>query len=142
VPSVTADTNIYVSGLQFGGLPRRFLDLAAAGEFRLDVSEAILDETLRVLRDKFQWSPDALRQAEDDIRSYTQRIIPTQTLDIIKADPSDNWLLECAAAAKSDFIVTGDARHVLTLGHYAGIPILKVADFLQLLTRRPSAPHR
>ena len=69
MPSVTADTNIYVSGLQFGGLPRRFLDLAAAREFRLDVSEPILGETLRVLRDKFQWSPDALRQAEDDIRS-------------------------------------------------------------------------
>ena len=142
MPSVTADTNIYVSGLQFGGLPRRFLDLAAAGEFRLDVSEPILDETLRVLRDKLQWSPDALRQAEDDIRSYTQSIIPTQTLDIIKADSCDNRLLECAAAAKSDFIVTGDARHVLPLGQYAGIPILKVADFLQLLTQNPPGSQR
>jgi uncharacterized protein len=140
VPSVTADTNIYVSGLQVGGLPRRFLDLAAAGEFRLDVSEPILDKTLRVLRDKLQWSPDALRQAEDDIRSYTQRIILTQTL--IKADPCDNRLLECAAAAESDFIVTGDARHVLPLGQYSGIPILKVADFLQLLTQNPPGSQR
>lgn len=137
MPSATADTNIYVSGLQFGGLPRRFLDLAAAGDFRLDVSEAILNETPRVLREKFQWRSEALREAEDDILSYAQRITPTQTLNVIKTDPPDNRILECAAAG-SDFIVTGDA-HVLGLGHYAGIPILKVGDFLKMLATRPSA---
>ena len=142
MPSVTADTNIYVSGLQFGGLPRRFLDLAAAGEFRLDVSDAILNETLGVLRDKFQWTPEALRQAEEDIRSYTQRTTSTQTLDVIKADPPDNRILECASSAKSDFIVTGDTRHILPLGRYGGIPIVKVVDFLELLTRRQAGPQR
>lgn len=50
--SVTADTNIYVSDFQFGGTPRRFLDLAANGAFRLDISDPILTEILRVLRKK------------------------------------------------------------------------------------------
>lgn len=131
--SVTADTNIYVSAYQFGGLPRRFIDLAAAGEFRLDISEAILSEILAVLRDKFKWSAEALQALQDDLRSYTQRVAPTETLDVIKADPPDNRILECAAAAKSDFIVSGDIRHVLTLGQYQGIPIVKVATFLDAL---------
>lgn len=129
--SATADTNIYVSGLQFGGMPRRFLDSAAEGDFRLDVSEAILRETLKVLRAKFHWTAKALREVEQDIRSYTRLCTPTQTLDTIQADPSDNRILECAVAAQSDYIVSGDTRHILPLGVYEGIPILKVAEFMK-----------
>ena len=131
--SATADTNIYISGLQFGGIPQRFLDSAAEGDFRLDVSDAILSETLRILRDKFRWASEALRDAEQDIRSYTQLSTPAPALNVIQADPSDNRILECAAAAKSDYIVTGDTRHLLPLGHYDGIPIVKVAEFMRRL---------
>jgi putative PIN family toxin of toxin-antitoxin system len=133
VPSVTADTNIYVSGLHFGGLPRLFLDEAAAGHFRLDISEPILHETLRVFAAKFDWDDELLHEVERDIRSYTNLTTPAQTLDVIHADPSDNRILECAIAANSDFIVTGDTRHILPLVRYAGIPIVKVAEFLKRL---------
>lgn len=134
--SVTADTNIYISGLQFGGLPERFLRLAAATAFRLDVSDAILSETMRVLRDKFEWDLNMLRRTEEDLRSYSHHVSPTQTLQIITADLSDNRILECAVAAGSEFIVSGDTRHVLPLGNYAGISILSGADFLYWLDRK------
>ena len=130
---VTADTNIYVSAYQFGGLPRRFVDLAAAGVFRLDISDAILNETLAVLRDKFQWNAEALRVLQDDIRGYTRHSAPGESLAVIKTDPSDNRILECAIAAKSDFIVSGDARHMLPLAKYKGIRIVKVSTFLETM---------
>jgi uncharacterized protein len=133
VPSATADTNIYISGLHWGGPPRRFLDLARAGVFRLDISEPIKSELLRVLREDFAYPEDALRDVQERIERITHPVTPTETLDIIKADPSDNRILECAAAAKSDYIVTGDKRHILPLGSYGGIPIVKVADFLKQL---------
>ena len=41
---VTLDTNIYVSALEFGGVGERLLGMARAGMFRIDVSDAILDE--------------------------------------------------------------------------------------------------
>jgi predicted nucleic acid-binding protein len=74
-----------------------------------------------------------LRVLEDDVRSYAQRVAPTETLDVIKADPPDNRILECATTAKSDFIVSGDVRHMLPLGEYQGIPIVKVAAFMETL---------
>jgi hypothetical protein len=46
---VTADTNVYVSGLAFGGTPLAFLDHARAGAFRLAVSEPLLAEVRGVL---------------------------------------------------------------------------------------------
>jgi len=45
--------------------------------------------------------------------------------------------LECAAAAKSDYIVTGDTRHILPLGQFAGMPIMKPAAFLKLPIEKP-----
>jgi predicted nucleic acid-binding protein len=49
---------------------------------------------------------------------------------VVKADPSDNKFLECAVAAGADVIVSGD-KHLLRLKQHAGIPIIRVADFLR-----------
>ena len=129
---VTADTNIYISGLNFSGPPRRFLDLARAGGIRLAISEVVMEETLRVLKDKFQWPEGAPREAEANISKFTERVKPSQVIDVIREDPADNRILECAVAAKSDFIVTGD-QHLLRLGRYGSIRIIKPADFLELM---------
>jgi putative PIN family toxin of toxin-antitoxin system len=91
-----------------------------------------MEETLRVLREKFHWPEDALREVEVSISEFTERVKPAQVVDVIKEDPADNRILECAAAAKSDFIVTGD-QHLLRLGSYGNIRITKVADFLDLV---------
>jgi predicted nucleic acid-binding protein len=64
-----------------------------------------------------------------EVATFTKRVSSTETLDVVKADPDDNRILECAVAAGSDVIVTGDA-HLLQLGAYRGIKIMKVADFL------------
>ncbi len=131
--SVTADTNIYISGIHFGGKPRHFLDLARAGVFRLDISEPVKSEILRVLREDFAYPDEALQEVKERIERLTHSVTPTETLDIIEADPSDNRILECAAAAKSDYIVTGDKKHILPLGSHAGTRIVKLADFLRQL---------
>lgn len=67
------------------------------------------------------------------IDRITRCVNPAQTVDVIKTDPPDNRILECAEAARSDFIVTGDTKHILPLGCYAGIPIIKLADFMERL---------
>ena len=121
--------------LSSSGARRSVFYLAAAGDFRLDISDAILHETLRVLRDKFGWPEADLREAEVTLAACTQRVAPTQTLDIIKADLSDNRILECAEAAKSDAIVSGDKRHILPLGSYGGVPIMTVAEFMRGLEK-------
>lgn len=56
---------------------------------------------------------------------------PTQTLDVIKEDPDDNRILECAAAAKSDYIVTED-KDLLRLGEFGGARIVNISDFTEI----------
>jgi hypothetical protein len=40
---VTADSNIYISALHFGGPPDDFLNLARAGKIHLSISDEIMD---------------------------------------------------------------------------------------------------
>jgi len=55
-----------------------------------------------------------------------------ESLAIIKDDPDDDRVLECAVAGHADYIVSGD-RHLLKLGSYDSIPILTVRQFLDTI---------
>jgi hypothetical protein len=48
-------------------------------------------------------------------------------------DPDDHKVLECAVVGGATHIVTGDRRHLLSLGSYQGIAIVSAADFLALV---------
>ncbi|MGD1097211.1 MAG: putative toxin-antitoxin system toxin component, PIN family [Bryobacteraceae bacterium] len=126
---VTADTNVYISALNYEGPPSTFLRLAASGEIRLSLSDAILTEIEETLRNKFLWPPDRIKAAIETLLDITDCIRPTVTLDVVRDDPDDNKILECAQTANSDYIVTGD-KHLLKLCQYDGTPIITVAEFL------------
>ena len=132
---VTADTNVYVSALAFGGKPLQILEMAAQGLIRLSISDAIIQETIRVLGGKFKWEDPALRELDTTIRSIAEVVEPTLVIDVIESDPPDNRVLECAAEAKSDYIVSGD-RDLLKLGRFRDIPIVRVGEFLKATLER------
>ncbi len=131
---VTADSNIYVSALKFGGKPLTLLDMALEGEIELAVSDSIIRETLGILRDKFKRTEQELRADERNIRTCAKRVEPTEALSAVPRDPDDNHVLECAVAASSEIIVTGD-RHLLEMETFRGIEIMKVSDFLKRVGR-------
>jgi uncharacterized protein len=133
--SATADTNIYISALQFGGAPREFLGLAQDGAFRLAISNALLEEMRGVLSVKFNWVPQMLDEADAMLSRFTTRVVSTQTLHVVDADPDDDRVLECAVAAYSQYVVSGD-KHLLTLKRYEQIEIVSLAEFMRLLPTR------
>jgi len=47
VRSVTLDSNVYISALQFGGKPMQLLDMAINGEIEIAVSRPIITEVGR-----------------------------------------------------------------------------------------------
>ncbi len=127
---VVFDTNIWVSALAFRGRVHELLDRLILKEFKVAISPELLTETLRVLGSrKFNIPPEVLTTRDDEIRKLCLMVYPTQRLHVIKADPTDDRVLECAMAAKAEIIVSGDA-HLLSLGEYQGIRILDPAVFL------------
>ncbi|MEO8727538.1 MAG: putative toxin-antitoxin system toxin component, PIN family [Acidobacteriaceae bacterium] len=131
---VTADSNIYISALHFGGPPDDLLHLARAGSIQLSISDDIIDEVPRVPRDKFGWSKDALLLFRERVGDFTQRVTPKPHLRVVEEDSDDDRILECAVESKSEYLITGDS-HLLRLGSYEGTRIIKVTEFLEAMRR-------
>ena len=95
---VVLDTNVFISAFEFGGAPRTALLLGSAGFFALFISAPMLDELIGVLRDRFGYSDDRLRQIELRVSRMCTVTVPTEELAAC-SDPDDNRILECAVAA-------------------------------------------
>jgi putative PIN family toxin of toxin-antitoxin system len=130
VIGATIDSSVYIRALHLGGPAALLIGHARAGNIRIDISDAILDETMRVLRDKFEWSGDILHNSRGKLAKITNRVIPTARLSVIKEDPDDNRILECADRAKSDFIVSED-KDLLRLGQFVNARIVSIRDFVK-----------
>jgi uncharacterized protein len=83
-----------------------------------------------VLERKFGFSRDEVAETRAQVKAMARTVTPSVQLAVIKEDPDDNRILECAVSAGADYIVTGD-KDLLRLGRYDAIAILTVADFLQ-----------
>jgi putative PIN family toxin of toxin-antitoxin system len=144
--TIVLDTNIVVSGVFFrSGNEARLLDLFKEDKYKLALSPAILKEYKTVLnRDDFksyaQFDQNFIDEWMDDFRQsgfFCSGDIPVTA---IKADPSDEKFLSCAVEAEADAIVTGDGKHLLPIGSYKNIPIIRAAECLDLLENKPNEP--
>lgn len=126
---VTADSNIFISAFLRGGKPLQLLELARAGQIELAITEDILRETGRVLGTKFHVSSEDVQQFRDEIIGFAKLVTPTEGLDVVKTDSTDNLILECAVAGGSDTVVSGDVD-LLQMASFRGIKIVKVSEFL------------
>jgi uncharacterized protein len=106
------DTNVVVSAaLKPDGLQRTVVVLALTKPARLYVSSAILAEYRGVLsRPELQIRKGLRLQLLQQIRQRAHLVVPHGRLQV-SADPDDNIFLECADAARADYLVTGNQRH-------------------------------
>jgi putative PIN family toxin of toxin-antitoxin system len=131
VISATLDSSVFVRALHFGGPAALLIGHARAGSVRVDISDPIINETLRVLRDKFQWNGYMVHEVRAKLLSIGNHVSPTGTLRVIKEDPDDDRVLECAVAAGSKYIVTED-KDQLRLGRFGNSQIITIGEFLRL----------
>lgn len=129
------DTNVLVSALLFRSEASGLFDAWCSGEFRMAVSEAILDEYERVLGyPKFR-----LRRQEREaiMRQYVlpfcDRYKPEQTRQVC-TDPDDDKFFHCASAAHAA-LVSGDRAVLALAARTAPVRVLTVREALALFKR-------
>jgi uncharacterized protein len=106
------DTNILVSAaLKPDGLQRAVLVLAITKPARLYVTNAILAEYREVLaRPEFEIRRGLRQQLLQLVRNLAQLVKPVRAIQVAN-DPTDDKFLECADAARADYLITGNPRH-------------------------------
>jgi len=124
---VVLDSNVIISGFLFGGPSARLLEYALDGSLRCFTSLPILDEVRDVLqRPKFGLSPDQALALIEELHDLCEIVTPTRRVRVIKIDPDDNVILECALSADAEVIASGDS-HMLDLGCWRKVRILPPA---------------
>jgi predicted nucleic acid-binding protein len=79
---------------------------------------------------------DKVAEITDEIRAFSKVVAISGALKVVTADPDDDAVFECAILGQAEFIVSGD-RHLLNLGSYQSVQIVKAADFLERLQSSP-----
>ncbi len=130
---IVCDTNTLVSGLLWRGNEFRLLCAITEGKAVLFTSPALFSEFVRVLSyERLRPFVSDPRGLAEKVRSIAVFIKPKDKVVVIKDDPDDNRVLECALAADADFIVSGD-RHLLQLHAFKKIPINTTKTALEKL---------
>lgn len=129
------DTNIVVSStLKPDGLQRTIFLLAITKPARLYVSPPILAEYRAVLsRPELRIRP-ALRHQLLDLLQARAHVVHASRQLHITSDPGDNIFVECADAARADYLITSDTRHFPAF--WKSTKIITSRKFLGLV-----APH-
>ena len=134
---VVVDTNVLVSALilphgRVGPVLLRLPD----GAYTLLYSQPLLEELVDVLnrpriRHKYELTDEAIETLISLILLRGEAVAPEQRVTVCR-DPKENKFFEVALAGGANLIVSGH-QDLLALHPFASIPILRPADFLQML---------
>ena len=124
------DSNIWISAFVFRGGPLELVEMGLDGSLDIVVSQSIIDETLRVMKDKFRAKPMELERALAIMTTSARRVEPVVQVRAVKDDPNDDHVVSCAVAAGVEAILTGD-KDLLRMGSFESISMVRVPDFLQ-----------
>ena len=131
---VLLDTNVWISGLLWGGMPNQIVKLARSGQITAIVSIEILNELRNTLGyPKLQAQLSRLGETAETLLQAIEEVsvcVMAETVVVPELrDPKDAIILAAALAGNAEVIVTGD-QDLLVLGKFEGVEIVTPVDFL------------
>ena len=127
---IVVDTNVLISGVFFGGMPRKVLSAVISKEITACATEEIIGEYNEIVQEMISRKQGHL---SSDILAPligTMEIVEAKTKVELSRDPDDDKFLGCAKDAKALYIVSGD-KDLLVLEEFDAIEIITAKEFCE-----------
>lgn len=124
-----------VSAVIADGPPRRVLEVLADGVGELVLPESVLAELRRVLKEKLEVEDAAIADITGLLEELAADVVavPDQ-VEAVSGGPEDDRIIAAAVAGGAEILVSGDRKHLLPLGQYRAMRIIRPQEFLAELT--------
>jgi len=128
---IIVDTNVFISGVFFGGPPYQILDSWRNGKINIVLTEEIFDEYQRVVRELSKQFKQVDISTFLDLLTVNAIWVDAPQLPFsVSIDPDDDKFLSCALASRTKVIVSGD-KHLIAASGYRGIAVVKPRAFIE-----------
>lgn len=130
---VVFDTNVLLSStLWDGSVAQKLLFELIRSDSKIFSSTEIISEYKNILKRDFDYSDEEIAHIMKRVLAFVTLITSEEKLDVVKDDPDDNKILECAVSSASQYIITYD-KHLLNIREFKGIKIIKPDETLKII---------
>ena len=120
------------STLWDGSAAQKLLFKLIKRDVKIFASEEILSEYKKVLKRDFEYSDEKILGIMEKLLLFLNLVAPVEKVDVMKEDPDDNKIIDCALASSSDCVITYD-KHLLNLKSFRKIRIITPEEAFGLL---------
>lgn len=127
---IVIDTNVLISGVFFGGFPRKILSSVVGRRVIACATAEIINEYEEIVQEMINRKQGHINRAILTPLINVMEIIEPITHVEVCRDPDDDKFLGCAKDSRAFYIVSGD-KDLLTIGRYENIQIVTAKDFCE-----------
>ena len=108
-------------------------------DHELVMSQFIIDELARKLRDNFKFTEDEIAEVRRHLLANCEMVSPVEVPSTACRDPNDLPVLGTAVAGRADVLITVD-KDLLDLREYSGISIIRPGQFWRRVDAETAPP--
>lgn len=127
---IVIDTNVVISGVFFGGFPRKILSAVVGQKITACATAEIVNEYEEIVQEMIGRKQGHINRAILSPLIRAMEIIKSITHVNICRDPDDNKFLACAKDSHALYIVSGD-KDLLVIEQFENIQIVTAKDFCE-----------
>lgn len=126
---VVIDTNVFLSGIFFGGNPQKIINYWIDNKLHLIISPELTSEILNKMTFKFHVSKIFLEEWKNSLEEKCEKVIIKNNLHVCR-DEKDNMVLETCELGEAKYLITGD-KDLVILKKYKETTIISPSEFIK-----------
>ncbi len=127
---IVIDTNVLISGVFFGGFPRKILSAVVSQKITACATTEIINEYEEIVQEMINRKQGHINKLIlSPLIKVMEIIEPVIHVEICR-DPDDNKFLECAKDSHALYIVSGD-KDLLVIEQFENVQIVTAKSFCQ-----------